>query len=129
MNRCAPPAARAEVPPPDLRALAAAGLGERTRILDRYVCQELGRVLGMPPEQIDTTGRPMNSLGVGSVNGLELRRRLETALRVDVDLSRLLLANSAAELVACLAGQLGAPATTSGGSAAHAADGPARAAH
>ncbi|MGK5549722.1 acyl carrier protein, partial [Streptomyces sp. URMC 127] len=96
-----------EVTPPDLRLLAVTGLAERRVILETYVRQELGRVLGVPPHTIDTTGRPMNSLGVGSIMGLELQRRMEDALQVEVDLQRLLRANSAAELIDCLAGQLG----------------------
>jgi hypothetical protein len=96
-----------EVIPPDLAELAACDLRERTRIIDAYVRQELARVLRVPPHCVDTTGRPMNSLGVGSVHGLELQRRMEAVLRVEVNLQRLLRANSAAELIDCLAGQLG----------------------
>ncbi|MEU0671716.1 acyl carrier protein [Streptomyces sp. NPDC006172] len=96
-----------EVVPPSLAHLASCDLAERTRIIDAYVCGELARVLRVPPETIDTVGRPMNSLGIGSINGLELQRRMEAALHVDVNLNRLLRANSAAELVECLAGQLG----------------------
>ncbi|MEU2619739.1 acyl carrier protein [Streptomyces sp. NPDC007157] len=96
-----------EVVPPSLVHLASVGLAERTRIIDAYVRGELARVLRVSPESIDTVGRPMNSLGIGSINGLELQRRMEAALRVDVNLNRLLRANSAAELVECLAGQLG----------------------
>jgi acyl carrier protein len=96
-----------EVSPPDLRLMARVGLAERTRILDTYVRQELGRVLRVDPADVDTTGRPMNSLGVGSINGLELQARMEAALGVEINLQRLLRANSAAELIDCLAGQLG----------------------
>ncbi|MDR3081382.1 MAG: acyl carrier protein [Streptomyces sp.] len=92
---------------PDRARLAAVGHAERRRILDAYVRQELGRILGIAPHQVDTTGRPMRCLGVGSIAGLELQHRMEAALRVELDLQMLLLANSAAELVECLAGQLG----------------------
>lgn len=96
---------------PDLEALASADLAERTRVMDLYVRHELALVLGVPPDAIDTTGRPMGSLGVGSISGLVLQSRMEAALRVEVNLQRLLLANSAAELIDCLAKQLGAPAS------------------
>jgi hypothetical protein len=96
-----------EVEPPSLAVLAACTLEERTCVLDTYVRQELSRVLRVPPHEIDTVGRPMNSLGIGSINGLELQRRMEAVLQVPVDLQRLLRANSAAELIDCLAGQLG----------------------
>ncbi|MEU3402066.1 hypothetical protein ACVW0K_005798 [Streptomyces filamentosus] len=92
----------ADVTAPDPAALATADHGERTRLLDQYVRQELGRILGIAPHQVDTTGRPMNSLGVGSIAGLELQHRMETALGVELHLQMLLLANSAAELVDCL---------------------------
>ncbi|MCH0542326.1 acyl carrier protein [Streptomyces sp. MUM 203J] len=95
------------VDPPDPARLASAPLPERTRVIDRYVREELGRVLGVAPELIDTTGRPMRSLGIGSITGMELQHRMEAALHVEVNLQRLLLANSAAELIDCLAGQLG----------------------
>ncbi|MFG2683775.1 acyl carrier protein [Streptomyces sp. NPDC048392] len=97
----------AEPEPPDLAHLASCDLAERTRLIDLYVREELARVLRVPPDTIDTVGRPMNSLGIGSINGLELQRRMEAVLRVDVNLNRLLRANSAAELIDCLAGQLG----------------------
>lgn len=100
-----------EVCVPDLADLAAAAPDERTRILGTYVRQELGRVLGIAPHLVDTTDRPMNSLGIGSIAGLELQYRLEAALRVELNLQMLLLANSAAELIDCLATQFGGPHT------------------
>ncbi|MEO3975089.1 acyl carrier protein [Streptomyces sp. CAU 1734] len=96
---------------PDLAVLAAVDLPERTRILDRYVRAELGRILGITPDLVDTTGRPMGCLGIGSISGIELQYRMEAALGVDVNLQRLLLANSAQELIDCLAGQLGPSGT------------------
>ncbi|MEV6655086.1 acyl carrier protein [Streptomyces sp. NPDC051219] len=98
---------KAEVTAPDPAALALADHAERTRIVDQYVREEIGRVLGVAPHLIDTSGRPMRSLGVGSIMGMELQHRMEAALHVEVNLQRLLLANSAAELIDCLAGQLG----------------------
>ncbi|WP_216588920.1 acyl carrier protein [Streptomyces brasiliscabiei] len=103
--------AGAEVRVPDLAALAAAAPDERARMLDLYVRQELGLLLGIAPHLVDTTGRPMNSLGIGSIAGLELQFRIEGALRVELNLQMLLLAHSAAELIGCLAGQLGGART------------------
>ncbi|WP_405858355.1 acyl carrier protein [Streptomyces sp. NBC_00090] len=102
----------AEVSVPDRAALAAADHSERSSMLDTYVRQELGRLLGIPPQSVDTTDRPMNSLGIGSIAGLELQYRMEAALQVELNLQMLLLANSAAELVDCLAGQLGEARTS-----------------
>ncbi|MFF6782495.1 phosphopantetheine-binding protein [Streptomyces sp. NPDC012510] len=98
---------KAEVTAPDPAALALADPAERLRVVDRYVREEIGRALGVAPHLIDTSGRPMRSLGVGSIMGMELQHRMEAALHVEVNLQRLLLANSAAELIDCLAGQLG----------------------
>ncbi|MGI5456689.1 acyl carrier protein [Streptomyces sp. CA-249302] len=93
--------------PPDPASLAALTAEERWRTLDRYIREEIGRLLGIAAERVDATGRTMYSLGIGSIAGLELQYRLEAALRVSIDLQRLLRANSAAELIDCLAGQLG----------------------
>ncbi|ATZ29804.1 acyl carrier protein [Streptomyces lavendulae] len=93
--------------PPDMAVLNAVGLPERTRILEQYVREELGRILGIEPWMVDTTGRPMGCLGIGSISGIELQYRMENTLGVDVNLQRLLLANSAQELIDCLAGQFG----------------------
>ncbi|MEU2249795.1 acyl carrier protein [Streptomyces sp. NPDC019224] len=92
---------------PDRATLAAAGHAERRRLLDGYVRQELGRLIDLAPHLVDTVGRPMRCLGIGSIAGLELQARMESALNVRLNLQMLLLANSAAELVECLAGQLG----------------------
>ncbi|MDX3642282.1 acyl carrier protein [Streptomyces sp. MB09-02B] len=96
---------------PDRAALAAADHSERKSMLDTYVRHELGRILGIAPQSVDTTGRPMYSLGIGSIAGLELQYRMEADLQVELNLQMLLLANSAAELVDCLAGQLGGART------------------
>ncbi|MDW8805217.1 acyl carrier protein [Streptomyces scabiei] len=92
---------------PDVAVLHSVGLPERTAILDRYIRGELGRVLGIHPRHVDTTGRPMSCLGVGSISGMELQYRMEGALGVELNLQRLLLANSAQELIDCLAWQFG----------------------
>ncbi|MGW7081663.1 acyl carrier protein [Streptomyces sp. NPDC054871] len=92
---------------PDRAALATLGHDERRRALDTYVRQELGRLLGIDPHQVDTRAKTMNSLGVGSIAGMELQYRIESALHVQLNLQRVLLANSAAELIDCLTRQLG----------------------
>lgn len=96
-----------EVTVPDRDVLAELPSAERTRIIEELVRQELGRVLRVPPADIETTGSTMNALGVGSIAGLQIQSQLEAALQVEVNLQQLLLANSAAELIDCLAGQLG----------------------
>jgi hypothetical protein len=99
-----------EVVAPDPDVLAQAGGEERRLLIEHYVRQELGRVLRLEPKAVATTGRSLNSIGVGSIIGLELQRRMQDALRVRIDLRRVLLAGSAAELVDHLAGQYAARA-------------------
>ncbi|MGI5469156.1 acyl carrier protein [Streptomyces sp. CA-132043] len=96
-----------EVAVPGRSVMVTLPLAERTRIIDAYVRRELARVLGVAPRDIGVAGRTMNSLGIGSVAGLQLQNRIERALEVEVNLQMLLLANSAQELIDCLAGQLG----------------------
>ncbi|AUG78964.1 hypothetical protein CFP65_4210 [Kitasatospora sp. MMS16-BH015] len=73
-----------------------------------FVRWELGRLLDLAPELVDLIGEPMTSLGVGSVAGLELQRRLEAALPVRINLPRLLGAQSATVLIDDLVAQLAA---------------------
>ncbi|MEV0604419.1 acyl carrier protein [Streptomyces sp. NPDC050315] len=96
-----------EVAVPGRSVMVTLPLEERTRIIDAYIRRELARVLLVAPRDIDVAGRTMNSLGVGSVAGLQLQNRIERALEVEVNLQMLLLASSAQELIDCLAGQLG----------------------
>ncbi|MFF1560778.1 acyl carrier protein [Streptomyces sp. NPDC058279] len=95
------------ISPPDVTVLNSVGRRERARMLEQYVREELGRILGIAPQYVDTTGRPMGCLGIGSISGIELQYRMESVLGVDLNLQRLLLANSAQELIDCLVGQFG----------------------
>jgi hypothetical protein len=96
-----------EVVAPDPELLLRIGLVERRQLLHGYVRAELGRVLGVPAHGIDTVGPSMKSLGVGSINGLELQRRMEAALGTDIDLRLLLRAENVDELIGRLADRLG----------------------
>jgi hypothetical protein len=93
------------------RQLAALGAAERDRVVADIVRWELAQVLRVRPESLADTGRPLRSLGVGSIAGLELQRRLEAALGVRTDLCAL-LAGSVAELSDGLAGRLGSGNST-----------------
>ncbi|MFJ6379384.1 acyltransferase domain-containing protein [Kitasatospora sp. NPDC092039] len=89
----------------DPAALASAPLPERTEAVTAFLREQLGRVLRLPAARIDTA-RPLNSLGVDSIMGLELQRRLETALRTEVKVVRLLRGDSVDDLAADLAARL-----------------------
>ncbi|MFJ6721897.1 MULTISPECIES: acyl carrier protein [unclassified Streptomyces] len=95
------------ISPPDVTLLHTVDKRERTRMLEQYVREELGRILGIEPHRVDTTGRPMGCLGIGSISGIELQYRMEAVLGVDLNLQRLLTGNSAQELIDCLVGQFG----------------------
>ncbi|GAA3837433.1 acyl carrier protein [Streptomyces chiangmaiensis] len=69
----------------------------RTRLLETYLRAELARALRTSPERI-TADRPLSILGVGSMMGLELQRRMEEALGVPVGLSQVLTAQSLGDL-------------------------------
>ncbi|MGW3044482.1 acyltransferase domain-containing protein [Kitasatospora sp. NPDC001159] len=89
----------------DPAVLANAPLSERTEAVTAFLREQLGRVLRLPAARIDTA-RPLNSLGVDSIMGLELQRRLETALHTEVKVVRLLRGDSVEDLAAELAARL-----------------------
>ncbi|MFD3701218.1 acyl carrier protein [Streptomyces sp. NPDC058646] len=91
---------------PDLAALRAEGLEERTRIIERYICRELEFFLDIPPAHRIMTSRQLRSQGVGSIMALQLKRLLEMALGVEVAAADLLRDDSVTEIAAYLAVRL-----------------------
>ncbi|GAB3897505.1 hypothetical protein GCM10029964_080470 [Kibdelosporangium lantanae] len=89
----------------DLVELRAAGPVERVGLIRAYVCGELAQVLRLPVDRIDAE-RSLNNLGVDSIMGLELQRRLEAALDIEVKVVQLLRGDSVADLAADLASRL-----------------------
>lgn len=82
-----PPAA----PPPLTAVLRHASPTERERLLEDHVCQEIGHVLNCPPEAVDRN-QTMTDLGVRSMTGLELQRRIAGVLTVEPELTFVLRA-------------------------------------
>jgi amino acid adenylation domain-containing protein len=54
---------------------------ERSQILEAYLCEQVARVLGLPAPKVDVH-QPLNSLGVDSLMGVELKNRIESELGV-----------------------------------------------
>jgi acyl carrier protein len=70
---------------PELLALLRSGDGaQRRQSMRDYLRREFGRVLRIDPARIDEHA-PLSRLGLDSLMGLELRRRLEAALGVALE--------------------------------------------
>lgn len=93
----------------DAQALRAADIDERVRAIEQFICRELTRVLDVPPAHRIDPQRPLHTQGVGSIMGLQLKRLLEIALEVDVEVVQVLREESVAELAASLALRLDDP--------------------
>ncbi|MEE1930429.1 acyl carrier protein [Streptomyces sp. TRM 70351] len=91
---------------PDLDALRAAALEERTEMITAYLCRELTELLDVPPAHRVSRSRPLRTQGVGSITGLQVKRLLEVALQVDLHVADILSGDSVSELAAKLAGRL-----------------------
>jgi acyl carrier protein len=83
--------------------LRAAGIDVRTRIIERYICRQLEPYLHVPPAHRISTDRSLRSQGVDSITALALRRKLVTALGVEVPAADLLRDDSVTEVAALLA--------------------------
>ncbi|MFE9256597.1 molybdopterin cofactor-binding domain-containing protein [Streptomyces sp. NPDC006879] len=86
-----PPAA--EVAAPAATELAAAEAAEKHRLVLDYLRRELSRLLDVAPENL-ALERTMVSIGIGSIAGLELQRRVQDTLGVTMGLKDILLAES-----------------------------------
>ncbi|PRW64212.1 acyl carrier protein [Actinopolyspora mortivallis] len=103
---------------PDLETLRAADIDERIRRIVEFVCKEMRITLEIPPEEDVDPTQPLHTLGVGSITALRLKRRFELDLLVEMDLVRILRAESVSELSARLALCVeDAPMTASSGTA------------
>ncbi|ALO93685.1 hypothetical protein SHL15_2535 [Streptomyces hygroscopicus subsp. limoneus] len=100
-----------DVTPPTRTELAAASPARQERLIGDYLCQELGRVLHCPAGTVDRH-QTMTDLGVGSMTGLELQRRIRAALGVAPGLPAILRAENTHALTLRLVDLLGA--TTAG---------------
>ncbi|MEV7026803.1 acyl carrier protein, partial [Kitasatospora sp. NPDC093558] len=94
-------------------ALLAAEGEERVHGIAAYLAREAERVLRLPAGGVDHD-RPLNSLGLDSIMGLELSRRIEADLDLAVPIVRLLRDASVATLAPEFAAELAPPAADDG---------------
>ncbi|MFI2184144.1 type I polyketide synthase [Streptomyces sioyaensis] len=90
---------------PSVGELLAADPEERVGLLTAYLRKETARVLRAPASSIDPE-LPMNALGLDSIMSLELHRRLEAALGIEVPVVRFLRGATTADIAAELAESL-----------------------
>lgn len=100
------------VRPPDPPALRAMDLEARTRLIESWLCRELGHVLDVPPAHRVNPDRPLRGSGVDSLLALCLKRRLELELDVRIKAHDLLRDDTISEIAALLAHSVTEPART-----------------
>jgi acyl transferase domain-containing protein len=62
---------------------------ERQPLLESYLCEQLSRILGLPPSKLDVSQR-LNRLGIDSLMAIEMKNRVEVDLRVIIPMVKLL---------------------------------------
>jgi len=82
-------------------ALLLADPAERERLVSSYIQRELGRVLRLDPFRVDVQ-KPMNTLGLDSLMGIELTTRIETDLGVTFPMTALSQGSNISQLAAQL---------------------------
>jgi acyl carrier protein len=99
------PAAAPVVAAPDRKVLLAASPFERRALVEGYLRQEFASLLGtqLSDEDLDT---PIQSLGLDSLMGIQMRNRVETALGVSVSLVAFLKGLPVSKLVDSITEQL-----------------------
>jgi acyl carrier protein len=83
----------------------AAAPHERSALLETYLREQLGRVLGRSPAKLDVL-QPLNRLGLDSLMAVELKNRIEIDIGVLIPMVRLLQGPSLAQIAAQLAERL-----------------------
>lgn len=87
-----------------LAALHGAETAERKRLIGAFLAEQAAKVLRLPLDQIDPE-RPLTSLGLDSLMGLELRNRIEAGLGKPLSAALLFTHPNLTALAAHLAGE------------------------
>jgi NADPH:quinone reductase-like Zn-dependent oxidoreductase len=91
-------------------AALAAEPQERQALLETYLCEQLARVMGLSPVNLDVH-QPLSRFGLDSLMAIEMKNRIELDLGILIPVARLLQGPSLAQVAEQLAGHL----TASGG--------------
>jgi myxalamid-type polyketide synthase MxaE and MxaD len=92
------------------KAILAAEPDQRQKLLESALCEQVARVVGLSASKLDVR-QPLNTLGIDSLMGVELKIRVETELGVVVPAVKLLEGPSIAELATLLLRQISATPT------------------
>ena len=90
-------------------AILDADPNQRLQLLQTYLSQQVARVLGLSPLQLDIQ-QPLTNLGLDSLMAVELKNRISTDLGVNVPMVKFLQGFSVAQAATQLLGQLAAEA-------------------
>jgi acyl carrier protein len=82
---------------------------ERAQLLESYVNEQVARVLGLSPSQLDIQ-QPLTNLGLDSLMAVELKNRISADLGVNVPMVKFLQGFSVAQAATLLLDQLTAEA-------------------
>jgi acyl carrier protein len=91
------------------RAILEADPAERAQLIQSYVNEQVARVLGLSPSQLDIQ-QPLTNLGLDSLMAVELKNRISADLGVDVPMVKFLQGFSVAQAATSLLEQLTAEA-------------------
>jgi myxalamid-type polyketide synthase MxaB len=92
-------------------AILDAAPAERAQLLQVYVTEQVARVLGLSPSQLDIQ-QPLTNLGLDSLMAVELKNRISADLGVNVPMVKFLQGFSVAQAATQLLEQLTAEAGT-----------------
>ena len=90
-------------------AILDADPAEQAQLLESYVAEQVARVLGLSPSQLDIQ-QPLTNLGLDSLMAVELKNRISTDLGVNVPMVKFLQGFSVAQAATLLFDQLKAEA-------------------
>jgi len=92
-------------PGEDRDRILAAAPADRLSLLEKHLCGQLGRVLRIPADELDTT-QPLINLGIDSLMAVEFRNHVELQLQASIPVAQLLQGPTIRQVAETLLGQL-----------------------